>query len=129
MHRAYFETQFATPDTDSHWPAAFAIITAHATTGETWSEEENRAADARLAAVLRERGVWRRRLTGFSLQTGHAEPGWACALAFEDACDLGQQFKQDAIYYVEGDVLTVSYCDARRRQEPVGHFRERLSNE
>ncbi len=126
MHHAYFETHFETPDADPHWPAAFAIITACATTGETWSEEENRAADARLAAALQSRAVWCRRLTGFSPHTTHAEPGWACALSFDAACDLGLEFRQDAIYYVDGDALYVSFCDTRRRLEPVGPFRARL---
>ena len=126
MHREYFEARFEASCAVSGWPAAFAIITAYATTGETWSKEENRAADARLASELQARGVWRVRLTGYSPRTGHAEPGWAAALPFEAACDLGRQFRQDAIYYVTGDELFVSYCDTRRGLTPVGRFRERL---
>lgn len=126
MQPEYFETHFETPVADERWPEAFAIVSACATTGETWSDDENRAADTRLADELRARGVWMRRLTGYSPRTCHAEPGWAAALAFDAACELGQAFRQDAIYYVEGDDLFVSHCDARRRREPVGPFRERL---
>ena len=111
------------------WPPCFAIITACATTGEFWSEDENRTADVRLTQQLRASGVWMTRLTGYSPQTGHAEPGWAVALSFEAACDLGQQFRQDAIYFVEGDMLFVSYCDARRARVPVGTFCARVRRE
>lgn len=126
MNPVYFETLFAVAAPPSDWPAAFAIITAYATTGEEWNEEENRAADARLEMVLRERGVWMQRITGYSPRTGHAEPGWAVAVSFDSACDLGRQFRQDAIYYVEGDALFVSYCDTRCQLEPVGPFRVRV---
>jgi hypothetical protein len=45
MHPAYFETRFRTDSPPDHWPPTFAIITAHATTGETWSPDQNAAAD------------------------------------------------------------------------------------
>jgi hypothetical protein len=128
MHPAYFETRFTTETPVHDWPAAFAIITAFATTGETWSEDENRAADALLASELRAHGVWLTRLTGYSPRTGHTEPGWAVALPFEAACNLGQQFRQDAIYFVQGDELFVSFCDARRGLTRVGRFRTALKN-
>jgi hypothetical protein len=47
-------------------------------------------------------------------------------VSYEEDCKLGLQFKQDAIYYVKGDVLSVSYCDDRRRLVTVGGFRERV---
>jgi hypothetical protein len=126
MHPAYFETRFRTETPVNDWPTIFAVITAYATTGETWGEEKNRTADALLTSELRARGVWMARLTGYSPRTGHAEPGWAVALPFEAACDLGQKFRQDAFYYVQGDELFVSFCDARRGLTAVGRFRERL---
>jgi len=125
MNPAYFETLFAV-DVVPDWPEAFAVITAHATTGEVWSDEDNREADARLEAELRRRGGWYWRITGYSPHTGHAEPGWAAALDFGEACDLGQQFRQDALYYVRGDELYVSHCDGRRQWIRVGDFRGRL---
>lgn len=128
MNTDYFETHFLAERAVADWPPAFVIITACATTGETWSDAENRAADERLTAALRARGVWMERLTGYSPHTAHAEPGWAAALSFDEGCDLGREFRQDAIYYVTGDALFVSYCDARRKPEPAGRFRERLTN-
>ena len=65
-------------------------------------------------------------IIGYSPNTGHCEPGWATAMGLNEACDLGQWFKQDAIYYVQKDKLYVSYCDKRRGLVPIGPFTERL---
>lgn len=123
----YFQTRFRLAALPEAWPESFAIITAWATTGQRWSEAENAAADARLRRWLDERRWWRWRITGYSPHSGHAEPGWACPLPLDQACDLGVAFRQDAIYYVSGDELAVTRCAADRRQlVPVDRFRRRL---
>jgi len=127
MHPAYFETHFHTADAGEDWPHEFVIISAYATTGEHWPHGRNAAADQQLAECLRQHSSWLKRVTGYSPTTGHAEPSWAAALPFDEACDLGLIFHQDAIYYIAEDVLSVSHCDARRKLIPVGSFRSRLS--
>ena len=77
IHPAYFNVHFRGPWPDRIQPYEFAIITAYATTGETWSEERNRAADLELESELRATGSCMRRITGYDPDTGHAEPGWA----------------------------------------------------
>ena len=126
MHPAYFETLFDSNCDASDWPDRFAIITAWATTGTSWPLPENEAADQRLEHEIAIRGLWHQRLIGYSPSTDHAESGWAVDLPFEVACDLGLKFAQDAIYFVEGDWLYVSYCDSRRQLVFVGMFRSRL---
>lgn len=128
MTPAYFDTHFLAVEPPTHWPSAFAIITAYATTGETWTSARNEAADRELETLLRERGCMIGRVTGYSPQTHHAEPGWAAALTWQDACDLGQQFRQDAIYWVAGDDLSVTFCDARRALVTVGSFHDRVTH-
>lgn len=125
MNTTYSSTHFRSDLTD--WPASFAIITGYATTGESWPQQENDAADRSLQELLMAEDLLCGRVTGYSPDTGHAEPGWAAPIGWTEACDLGLQFKQDAIYYVDGDVLSVSYCDDRRKLVEVGPFRERLS--
>ena len=122
----YRQTRFKPDDLPTSLPCTFAIITAFATTGETWTDSENQAANAALRAELDSMDRLLGSLTGYSPDTGHAEPGFAASLPFDEACDLGLKFKQDAIYYVESGILHVSYCDHRRRLEPVGTFLERL---
>ena len=126
MNPVYFGTHFERREAWENSPAEFAIITAYATTGEEWASIENEAADKKLESELRKRGCWLQRLTGYSPVTGHAEPGWAVAMPFEVACDLGLRFQQDAIYYVTGDTLYVTACDERRAPVEVGVFSSRV---
>jgi hypothetical protein len=128
MHDVYLKTHFKTQPGDD-WtgrPNVFAIITAWPTTGETWPQERIDAADKDLEMELRAQSAWVRRLTGYDPDSNHAEPGWAAAIDFDTACDVGARFEQVAIYFVEDDTLYVAECDARRR-EIVASFAERLA--
>jgi len=125
-HPAYFETRFRHEGAEPPWPGRFAIVSAHATTGDRWPDTRNRDADERLAAAVAETGVWRCRVTGYSPDTGHAEPSWAIAVPLEAARALGTRFLQDAIYWVEHDALSVVDCSGRRDPEFVGRFSDRI---
>ena len=127
MHPAYFETHFISRDGLDGWPAQFVIITAYATTGETWPDGQNEAADQNLESELRATGRWMRRVTGYSPTTQHCEPGWAIVMDWEEACDVGMRYRQDAIYVISGDALAVTYCGDRREMLSVGSFSERLT--
>ncbi|HQZ29952.1 MAG: DUF3293 domain-containing protein [Verrucomicrobiales bacterium] len=129
LHDAYFVTHFRCPELPESWPDEFAVITAYATTGESWTAEENEEADRHLKEALEATALSPIRITGYSPDTGHSEPGWAVALPLEAACDLGVQFKQDAIYWVSGNQLSVTLCDDRRALVPVDTFRNRVSVE
>jgi hypothetical protein len=61
--------------------------------------------------------------------TQHAEPGYAAALEFEEACKIGARFKQDAIFYVSSGTLFVSHCDHRRSLKPITQFAKRADLE
>ena len=126
MHPAYFEVRFRNAGDNVVWPPSFAIITACATTGQHWPDEKTRSADRNLETELKAMQLWTHRITGYSPATGHAEPGWAVEMPFEPACDTGQRHDQDAIYFVDGDQLFVSFCDDRRKQIVVDGFRTRL---
>ena len=129
MNPLFLETQFKVeaPGMDD-WPAEFAIITAYATTGETWTDERNAEADRHLESRLRARGGFLRRITGYSPTGDHAEPGWAVEMGWEEAAVLGDEFLQEGVYAVTGDDLWVTYCDAPRRGLVlVGPFRERVT--
>ena len=106
----------------SEQPEEFAIISGYATTGEKWPTERNQQADEQLHHRLVENGTWLRRVTGYAPDTGHNEPCWAIAISFDEACDIGEEFLQDAIYYVVGDDFFVSHCDSRRVQTLISKF-------
>ncbi|MCB1279276.1 DUF3293 domain-containing protein [Prosthecobacter sp.] len=126
MTPVYFDTRFKLGLPLSELPDSFAIITAYATTGEVWTGEDNHAASDALRAELEQGGKLIGTITGYSPATQHAEPGYAAALEFEEACKMGVRFKQDAIYFVSSGTLFVSHCDHRRSLKPVAQFAKRV---
>jgi len=126
LHPAYFNVRFRTETPVTEWPATFVIITAYATTGETWSDERNVQADRELHQELLRRGCAPIRITGYDPESGHGEPGWAVALPLDEALELGRTFLQDAIFLVQGDTLLVAKCNSPWTQQAIGAFRERV---
>lgn len=120
----YFQVRFRAPGPGS-WPARFVIVTAWATTGERWSDAENQAADRHLLARLSLAGHTPVRVTGYSPVTGHAEAGWAVEIGLEEALGIGREFRQHAIFAVDGDALRVLRC-ADGLAAQAGSFRDRL---
>jgi hypothetical protein len=118
MNPIYLNTYFSHDKNIDNWPVEF---------GENWTDAENTLADNKLKSYLKSRSNWIKRLTGYSPETGHAEAGWAADISWEDACDIGLEFKQDAIYFVSDNTLTVSYCDERRQQVHVDEFLKRVA--
>ena len=129
MTPAYFDTRFKLGLPLSELPESFAIITAHATTGEVWKTEDNLNASEALRDELERGGNLVGTITGYSPITQHAEPGYAATLKFEEACSVGTRFKQDAIYYVSSGTLFVSHCDHRRSLRPITQFSKRVDPE
>ncbi len=127
LHPAYFAIAFRTEAPVAAWPASFIILTAYATTGETWSPERNTEADQRLHAELLRRGCIPIRITGFDPVTQHAEPGWAVELPQAEALEMGRCYLQDAIFHVVGDELSVCSCAPEGRCAAVGSFTDRLT--
>ena len=132
----YYRTTRFRIDSPTDFPLEFVILTAHATTGQVWPEEQNQNADQRLEAELRALGHEPQRITGYAplyqpekLDSAHEEPGWAVPIPFTVACDLLEKYLQDALYHVQGDQLSLSYCDVRRGLIPIGPFREKVDRQ
>jgi hypothetical protein len=125
----YFETRFRMNQPVTDWPSEFVIISAYATTGESWASHRNEAADQSLASELRTRARWLVRIVGYSPTSGHAEPSWAADLSFDEGCEFGRRFRQDAIYHVMNDDLSVTRCTEHRVLVRLGSFRERLEHQ
>ena len=69
------------------------------------------------------------RLHAYSPKTHHCEPSWAAEIPLNDACAMGVRYRQDAIFYILGDTLSVTHCDGDSELVPMGGFRERLGVE
>jgi hypothetical protein len=123
----YVATRFRITSQPARWPREFVIITAYAPTGQEWSDAVNAEADRRLTADLASRDLWRVRITGYSPDTDHAEPGWAVEMPIEEGRKIGRRFRQDAIFVVRADALGYVSCKGHGKVTWFGAFRERLS--
>lgn len=129
MHSEYFETRFWVSQEDIVHFEVFegcdwVVLSAFATTGQTWTSEQNAAADLALAASLR--GVSPRvRVIGYSPRTKHAEPSWVVPMGLAQGRRLGEAYAQDAIYWICGGELYVVRCVGGVAHW-VGNWRDRL---
>ena len=121
----YHDTHFRDIATPSSLPERFGIITAYATTGETWTDAENQAADTRLRKELEGLGIWHTRVTGYV--GDHAEPGWAAELTLTDTIKLGNKFEQHGIYYVDNNTLSVHLSNGTRASAHVANLSDRIT--
>jgi hypothetical protein len=126
MREIYLNTRFRGELSGEVLPQDFVILTAYATTGETWSEARNVEANARLYRSLVDRDVWMRGVTGYSPTDGHAEPGWAVELPEDEAIMIGREFFQDAIYVVRSGELFVRMCGDGGAERCLGRFMDRV---
>ena len=69
--------------------------------------------------------AWHAPITGYDPATGHAEPGWAIAVPLSRGLQLGQAFRQDAIFAVELGCLSVHSCVSPAYAE-IGPFLTRV---
>lgn len=123
----YHETRFVPKaPTPARWPEAFAVITACNPFGQGLDEEADKAATVRLRKAISRLGLKRHRVTGVSADMKHRESGfavWGCDLPA--ALNLGREFTQNAIYWVEKGRLDVVSCSTGER-EYVGLWSERV---
>jgi hypothetical protein len=106
----YKSTVFQYQDFPADWPKSFAILTAYATTGETWTPEQNIAADRQLEAELRKGGHRIHRISGYSKDLKTHEEGWAVLMDLKTAWNLAVKYKQVALFYYENDELLLVYA-------------------
>jgi len=116
----YKSTVFEYQDFPADWPKSFAILTAYATTGETWTPEQNVAADRQLEAELRKGGHRIHRISGYSKDLKTHEEGWVVVMDLKPAWDLAVKYKQVALFYYQDDELLLVYSkDFSRHDEAI----------
>ena len=110
FEEAYKSTVFEYQDFPKDWPKDFAILTAYATTGETWTDAQNKEADQKLEAELRNAGHRLHRISGYSSDLKTYEEGWAVAMPLQTAWELAIKYKQVALFYYRNDELLLVYA-------------------
>jgi N-acetylneuraminic acid mutarotase len=106
----YKSTVFQYQDFPADWPKSFAILTAYATTGETWTDEQNKDADQKLESELRKGGHRIHRISGYSKDLKTHEEGWAVVMDLKTAWNLAVKYKQVALFYYQNDDLLLVYA-------------------
>ena len=112
MKAEYQDTVFTI---SSHLAAKFVIITAYNPFGQLAPPARNQHQDQTLRAVLEGRGFNPIRVIGMSPDRAYQEPSWSIECSEVEAIELGKYFKQEAIYVVEEDRLTLVSCQTTER--------------
>jgi hypothetical protein len=112
MNRGYLNVRFLTSLPDGILPESFGVVTAWNPDGLTAAPGINDAASARLQAQLLSDGHAYFPVPGGSPDFAHAETGFGI-LATRDRClELGRQYRQEAIFWIEhGNVHLCSCTD------------------
>lgn len=122
----YLQTIFiAKKPPEGGWPEKFAVITAcnPMSSGE---RQEDAVATTRLRKHLSRRGLKRHKVTGTSPDWGHQEAGFVVwNLSLGEALEIGREFRQRAVFWVEGGRIEVVSCESGERKI-VGLWEERV---
>jgi hypothetical protein len=110
MNHAYLDTVFDL-EPQLNTPRSFVVITAYNPRGQFAPPSRNRHQDQTLRAVLEGRGGAPFRVTGRSVDGKHQEPGWGAVIDIQTGIEIGRMFKQEAIYYIDEDDLSLHSCD------------------
>jgi Protein of unknown function (DUF3293) len=103
--------------------ASFAVITAWNPEGQLQSREANDLLDQQLTRRLESFASPKVRADGCSTDFKHRESGWAVGIPREQAVEIGREFGQIAIFWVENDTLFLLPCiDKSRLEEVIGSW-------
>ena len=125
IRKEYLETIFVAKTPKEGWPRRFYIVTP-CNPFSGGDRDGDDGAYRNFRKELSRRGHWRHKVTGASPDWGHREVGCAVGrISLGEAIKLGKEFKQNAIFGVEGDEVRVVSCLTRESQA-MGRFSERL---
>lgn len=125
MKDEYQDARFVVETNPESLPATFAIVTACNPYGVTADETTNALQTQALRTKLSSGGITFFPVTGGSPDMKHSEPGFGCLLARNLAQQLGAEFGQDAIFYVDKGELWLFGCTDRTALH-LGLFRDRV---
>ena len=123
----YQKTHFLLTQSLSH-DFSFAIITAYNPLGCLLTPSQNRLLDRELQLKILQYQSPYRCLMGVAPDLSHVEKSWAIFIDKNQAIELGREFKQHAIYYVNQGLLSLVACfDQHKSEVQMGAFNQRLS--
>lgn len=105
MKPAYRNTRFKAEMPAGPLPDAFSVITPCNPDGETVPEERNRELLQQFEQRLDELGLPHFKVDGGSPDFEHVEPGFGIETTLAKSLNLGREWRQEAIFWVEKDVI------------------------
>src|SRR6266496_3755990 len=115
MNPEYIRTVFRTDSPRNEWPSRFAVVTACNPNGIQHSSGDNTRFDSQLLVALEAERIKHWRVTGTSADFQHSEPGYAIETNLDTALTIGNQFRQEAIFWIEHGHLSVISCTTREK--------------
>ena len=125
MNPAFSHARFQASMPEGGWPEAFGVVTACDPDGEPAPGAVNAGATEDLRARLVAEGWAFFPVTGGSADFAHAEPGFGIVAGREEILALGREYRQVAVFWIEGDALTLCPCDEGVPVE-LGSFLDRV---
>jgi hypothetical protein len=125
MKPEYHEAWFHCPLPPERLPAAFGVVTACNPFGRLLPADENGRRTEALRRRLDDLGVSSFPVAGGSRDANHLEPGFGLgALSREQVRELGREFEQDAVFWVEAGRVLLVPCGPGEAV-PWGNWRAR----
>jgi len=121
MNPAYLEVRFRFDPPQTGLPECFGIVTACNPDGLTTDEMSNQKANARLADLLHAEGRVFFPVNGGSPDFTHAEPGFGIVAELARVLELGREFRQEAVFWIEAGTVHLCSCTDDTRH-PVGSW-------
>ncbi|RYV00637.1 DUF3293 domain-containing protein [Shewanella sp. OPT22] len=106
---------------------SFAIVTACNPNGKILSQSQNRLRDKALLRSIENLNCPYRAVVGAAKDMSHFEKSWAVFIEKNEAIQLGTQFVQNAIYYVNKGELTLVPVLMKANEECLGEFHHRAN--
>jgi len=123
MNPAYRNTRFKAEKPRCPVPSSFAVITPCNPDGETVSDERNQELLNEAEEELRQSATDYFKVDGGSPDFEHVEPGFAIAADLPHALEIGQRWRQEAIFWIENDQVHLIASDGTER-ETLGRWSE-----
>jgi hypothetical protein len=125
MKPEYHEAWFHCPLPPERLPAAFGVVTACNPFGRPLPDAENQRRTEALRIRLAGLGIAVFPVAGGSQDAAHLEPGFGVSgLSLDQVRELGREFEQDAVFWVEADRVLLVPCGPSEAV-PWGDWRER----
>lgn len=110
MNSEYKRTRFIASPPPDGFPTRFGVITACNPNGHIASDEQNIAETEKLREVLIHTGKHVFAVTGCSPNLAHREPGFGVVCDASEIVELGRNWEQEAVFWVEDGVVHLVPC-------------------